>query len=352
VSPVVVLDRVSARDAAAERGRSRGALSQVSLALGGGVHAVLGAPEDGTIALLEVLTGARRPVRGNVRVGGLDPARHAAVRARIGALNVAPRLPPAANVGAVVRLSMRARGEPGNRFDGVIDPFGLEALHARGLGGLAYAEARAVELALALSTPAPLLLALHEPFADVAIPRPALVRQRIRDLGHAGVCVVVATSSAADARSLGGALHVLRRGLVTREEDGDAGPGGGGPIELLVWVRSSTAGPRAAPNPGLLRSVAAAGPPAPSSDDGAPPSAPAPLRPGVRELAAALSLRPEVRGITWERPPREGEPAALRVRGDDANACALALIDTALDTGVEIETVTPAAPGDAGTEAP
>jgi len=310
-----VLDRVHAVDAAGPRGRPRGSLGGVTIDLGPGAHAFLGAPEDGTLALLDVLTGARAPQRGRLTVSGRDPAHSASLRARIGALPAEPRLPSAPTVRDAVRLAMRARGESGDRFDAIFDPLGLGPLHGRDPRGLSLAEERAVELALALSTPAPVLVALHEPLADAAVGRPALVASRLRDIAAAGACVVVTTSSPADALALADRVFVLHRGLVAREAIAGheaPGPSGAGltlpaPAELVVWVRS-----------------------------------------GARALAASLSGRPEVHAVAWEEPTAGTAwpgAAAVRVRGSVAEACALALADAVAETGIEIEGIERRAPG-------
>jgi ABC-2 type transport system ATP-binding protein len=312
----LVFDRVHARDTAGPNGRARGALTDVSLTFGPGVHAILGSPEDGTIAFVEALTGARRPSRGTVLVAGRDPTKLPFLRARIGVLSPDPQLVPARSVGASVRLSMRARGEGSQSFDAILDPLGLSRLHARKVPSLGYAEARAVELALALSTPAPYLVALHEPFSDVAIASSAPVRQRIRDLASAGVCVVVTTSSPADAELVADAIYVLHNGSVSRV----AGPDGAGllpvaPVELLVWVQ--------------------AGPPL---DETSP----------ARKLAALLVKHPDVRGVSWDdttwyqsastRPDAAaGASLLLRVRGDRAEPCSAAVRDSVLAADVSLE---------------
>jgi ABC-2 type transport system ATP-binding protein len=298
--PIVVLERVHARDAAGPTGLSRGALAGVSLELGAGVHAALGTPEDGTLALAAVIAGARAPLRGKVTVTGRDPARVAFVRARIGALGAEPRLPPAPTVREAVRLAMRARGETGDRFDGVLDPLGLSPLQARNPRSLSFAEQRAVELALALSTPAPVLLALHEPLADVALPRIEALQLRLREAAASGACVLVTTSSPADARSLADRVLVLHRGIVAREARGGGGLVLDEGISLQVWVRA-----------------------------------------GARALAAALGEHPEVRAVSWRESP---EGALVEVSGDRAETCALALADAALAAGVEIEAMVESAP--------
>ncbi|APR80661.1 ABC transporter ATP-binding protein [Minicystis rosea] len=299
--PIVVFEGVHARDTAGPRGRARGALSGLSIALTPGVHAFLGTPEDGMLAFLDVVTGARAPQRGRVTVAGHAPADTAFVRGRMGVLGAEPRLPSARTVREAVRLAMRARGESGDRFDAVIDPLGLSHLHARDPRSLSFAEERAVELSLALSTPAPILLVLHEPLSDTAVGKPALVAARLREIAMAGACVIVTTSSPADARSLADRVLVLERGVVVRQAIAGEGLALPAPVELVAWVRD-----------------------------------------GARVLAAALARRPEVQAVAWEEAngdAGEAWPAAsaVRVRGAVAEACAVALAEVAVETGVDIE---------------
>jgi ABC-type multidrug transport system ATPase subunit len=196
---------------------------------------------------------------------------------------------------------MRARGEPGDRVDAILEPLGLSRQKARDPRALSFAEQRAVELALALSTPAPLLLALHEPLCDVALPRLDAIHLRLREAAASGTCVIVTTSSPADARALGDRVLVLHRGAVAREVDGE-GLAGGESTTIQAWVRT-----------------------------------------GARELGAALTLRPEVRAVSW-RDATGGSPAVVEVSGDRAQDCALAIIESALAVEAEVEAMTETAP--------
>ena len=144
---------------------------------------------------------------------------------------------------------MRARGETGDRFDAVLDPLGLSRLQARDPRTLSFAEQRAVELALALSTPAPLLLALHEPLCDVALPLLDALHLRLREAAASGACVVVTTSSPADARALADHVIVLHQGVIAREARGGGGlvAGEGATLEARVRSRRARARRRAHP---------------------------------------------------------------------------------------------------------
>lgn len=303
-APVVVLEGVRARDGAGEEGRPRGGLSGLSLALGPGVHAVLGAPEDGTLALVEVLAGRAAPLAGRVLVAGRDPCRSAATRAQIGVLAASPELPDGASVASCMSVALRARGAPASGAAALLEPLGVAPLLARRTASLSFSESRAVELSLALGVPRPLLLCLVEPFADVAVPSPEPVRERLRSLAAAGACVVLVTSSTVDASALADRIHVLDRGVIARTEPGAgdrlaaapgaAPPGAGRPeVEIHVLVHERE-----------------------------------PDAPGARALAAALASAPAVRAGAWEQGPADAS-STLRIRAADREAAALAILDAA-----------------------
>ncbi|WP_437680621.1 ATP-binding cassette domain-containing protein [Sorangium sp. So ce131] len=315
-APVVLLEGVRARDHAGEAGRPRGSLFGAAAALGPGVHAILGAPEDGTLAIAELLAGRAPPLAGRVLVGGRDPFRSAATRARIGVLSAAPELPDAASVASSMAMALRVRDEPAARAAALLEPLGVAPLLARRRASLSFAEARAVELALALGLPAPLLICLVEPFAEVAVPSPEPVRERLRALAADGACVVLITSSTVDARALADHIHVLDHGVIARTEPGHgdrlAGPPRPGAAmpeaELFVLVHER-----------------------------------APDAPGARALTAALAASPAVRAGAWERGPADVS-STVRVRTADREAAALAILDAAAREDVAIVAISSLAP--------
>lgn len=335
--PILVLDGVRARDRAGPGGRPRGHLFGLDAVFGPGVHAVLGAPEDGTLALAELVSGRVAPLAGRVSVGGCEPARSASIRARLGVLAAAPELPDTGKVAFAVGLALRARGAAASGAAALLERFGIASLLARRCASLSFAEARAVELALALTTPAPLLVGLFEPFCDVAVPSPSRVQQQLRDLGAAGVCVVVFTSSPADARGLADRIHVLDRGVIARiERGGDRLVGGPRPragappalAELLVLVKEGEA----------------SGAGAEAAADAEAAAVAAPDRPGVRALAAALARSPAVRAIAWEEASEASFVSALRIQAEDRDAAALAILDAAVAVDVTVLAISSPSP--------
>lgn len=310
--PVVVVQSVTARDAAGPRGRARGSLNGVSFSFGTGVIAFVGAPEDGTLALVDVLSGSRAPARGRILVAGLSPERAVAVRTRIGVLSPEPALPTAKTVGELVAIALEARGQTPNAPAEILKSLGLEHLLERNPRSLSFAETRAVELALALSTPSPLLVILHEPMADLAVNLMGLVRERIRQVAEAGACVAIITSSPADARALADDVYTLHRGSVFRDERANQALRRGIPL-LVAWVRPA------------------------EQEEGLAP---------IRRLAQALTGRPEVTSVTWnDEMTSATQPAEIRLSGVELDACALALADAATETGAIVEAIAPAAPG-------
>ena len=319
---LVILQGVVARDAAGLRGASRGALQSLSAHLGPGVHAFLGAPEDGTIALCDVLAGVRPALRGVVLIHSENPWSSPAIRSCTGALLASPDLPEARTVRASIGAVLTAAGRTPAEADGLLAALGIGALATRPTRGLSFPESRAVELAIALHIArtvamraAPPVLVLFEPCADVAVPAATRrVDEALAELRSAGACVILATSSPADARRLGDVLWVLHRGAVLRRESGDGRTLAAGDAELAVSV-------------------------------GAGVGADASASTGLRALAAAVCAHPAVRAAYWDDPPSgSGRPAVLRVRGADRDACALAVIDAAASAGIAIEAITSAAP--------
>ncbi|WP_437930447.1 ABC transporter ATP-binding protein [Sorangium sp. So ce291] len=317
--PIVVIEGVRARDGAGEAGRPRGSLVGATAALGPGVHAVLGAPEDGTLALAELLAGRAAPLAGRVLVAGREPFRSAAARARIGVLAAAPELPDGASVASSMSVALRARGAPSSGAAALLEPLGVAPLLGRRKASLSFAEARAVELSLALGVPQPLLVCLVEPFADVAVPSPEPVRERLRALAAGGACVVLITSSTADARAFADRIHVLDRGVIARTEPGDgdrlagapsaAAPGAARPeVELHVLLHER-----------------------------------APDAPGARALAAALASAPAVRACAWEQGPLDAS-STLRIRAADREAAALAILDAVAREDVTLAAIASPAP--------
>lgn len=304
---LVALHRLTVSDGLGRRRTPRGRIVAAELFLVSGVHVMLGQPEDGTLALVEALSGARAPEHGDVLIAGAPPSRDAAIRRRIGTLGPVPRLPEARRVRDAVGLALAARGEQRSEVASVLAPLGLEALGARPSESLSYAEARAVELALCLSTKNPAVLILFEPLSDIALPDPGLLVPRLRAAADAGACVVIATSSPADARTFGDSIYLLRGGRFVRALPGDgvalAAPHS---LPLVAWVEPATGAT------------------------------------SLRALVAALAVRSEIDHVRWDVASHGG--GVVEVSGPDVDAVAVAIAEEATNHGVSIAAIGSAVP--------
>ncbi len=317
---MIVVRDLAGADTAGPRGAARGAVVGVSLALGQGLHAVLGTPEDGTIALGDLLAGRRAPARGSVRLEGRDPHQDPALRRRIAHLSPLPELPEARDVAASVRGALAARGMPQPEAEAgrALASLGIGPLARRRLASLTHGEARAVDAAIALSAADPWLVVAHEPFVEVTGPVEARVEARLRELAQLGACVLLVTSSPRDASRLGDDVLVLERGIVVR----GAAAGGAGLVESPPW-----------PGARAMRAELVAHL-APRADHSAPSAA--------RAVARLLADRDAAVSVTWdEPPPGVRAPSMIRVAGPDEAACAMAILDAVVEADVELVAMAP-----------
>jgi ABC-2 type transport system ATP-binding protein len=316
---VLLLRNAVGSDTAGVRGAPRGTVIDLSLALGRGIHAIRGAPEDGTLALGDLISGRLAPSRGTLTVDGFAPARDARVRKRIAHLAFAPDLPDARDVSRALDVARAARG--GGDPRAMLERLGARQLASRRLSTLTHGEARAVDAAIALSTPSPLVVVVHEPFADISAASQPAIEAVLHELAEGGATVVVITSSPRDAGRLAHDVLVLERGRLIR----GAGAGGDDLLDPPIW-------PHARPRRMELVAHVAGG---------AGPGAAADESPG-RAIARRLSSSAAVVSVSWDEPPNgERGPTTLRIAGPDESACALALLDAADAEGAAIVGLSP-----------
>ena len=231
---MIVFTGAHARSAMADGKRSP--LVGVTFSWERGVLAVLGAPVDGTLALLEAAAGMTRIRAGTVTIAGGDPA---AGRTRIAYVPLASSLPDALRVDEVCDLAGALRREPAQTPAARLAVLGLEALAKRRVRSLSACESRAVSLALALSSKASVLL-VEEPFVGLDGPAPARVVEALRARATAGAAVLVTTASVRDATRLGDQLGVLTQGVFAHLPASRAHVGQGG-AKLRVVIRAESA---------------------------------------------------------------------------------------------------------------
>jgi ABC-2 type transport system ATP-binding protein len=268
--------------------------------LGPGLHALVGAPSDGTLAVAKLVGGIEPPARGEVVVAGRAPSHHPDLRARIGVSLETPCLPSARRVSDLLHRVDALRGD--HAAGDALSEFGILHWGNRKMADLSRRDLRALELLIAVSTKDPLALALTEPGADTSSLDRHILRTALARAADGGACVIVATASMGDAVELCRTIHVLERGNIAR------------------WVPVDEAG---ALSPG--RSVA--------------------LRVEAdlpRLLVATLADDPAVAGIDWDQQDRR---ASLTVRGDDLDRLALSVARAAGTSGASVRSIAPVAPG-------
>ena len=292
--PLVMLHRAVPRRARAFN------LPPLDFWLGPGLHALVGAPSDGTVAIAKLVGGIEPPAHGEVVVAGRAPSHHPDLRARIGVSLETPGLPGARRVGDLLRRIDGLRGD--GAATAALSQFGLAHWADRRMTDLHRRDLRALELLVAVSTPDPIALVLTEPGADTSPIDRHVLRTTLSRAADQGACVIVATASMGDAAELCRTIHVLDRGNIVR------------------WVPVDEAGALA---PG--RSVA--------------------LRVEVdlpRLLVAALADDPSVVGVDWDQ---QDHRSTLTVRGTDLDRLALAVARAAGSAGASVRSIAPVAPG-------
>jgi ABC-2 type transport system ATP-binding protein len=291
----VQLARLHGADARGARGRPLGRLHGLTMLLRPAVHAFIGHPQDGSIALAELLAGRRRPRAGAVLVAGREPYRSITTRSRIGSLLDRPELPPCTTVARVVDWVQRLRGRTGDHDP--LESWGLSSWRPRALASLRRDEARAVELMLAMATPDPLAMVLYEPFRELAGIDHDRLRHELSTRAADGSCVVLLSDSVLEIADVADHLHHLQRGrlLVDGEAPGWPDTAGG---ELLLWL---------------------------DGDD----------RDAAIALAGALGARAELRAVGWRQ---HGERGALvvSVHASNLDGAALAVAQTVEAMGVRV----------------
>ena len=265
-----------------------------------GITVVLGARGPALATLVDLVAGAATPRRGSVTVEGRRPFRDPELRRRIGAALHAEELLGARAVADSVTIALDARNAKSSAR-ATLDRFGMASLADRAPGDLSPEESRAVATCIALSTPAPVALALYEPLRTPA--RADAILDAMARAAEEGVPILCATSSARDASRLEGPVHVLHGGRITRQ----AG---------VFLARDLTL----AQHTDLLV----------RSND-------------ARSLLEHLASAPGVEGVEWEGSPRRDD-GVVRVRCADLDVAALGIARAARAAGVRIESMHGALP--------
>ena len=190
------------------------ALAALTARLEAGPHALLGGRADGPSIVLGVVSGRIALRGGSLRVLGFAPG-DPRVRASVAYVPLDVALPSPLRVRETLAAAAQLRGEPARDARARLEPFGIDALADRPVQTLSRDEARAVAFAEALSSTATVLL-VEEPLASVDPRALGAVADALRARARAGACVVIATGSTRDARTLADDVLTFQRGALVR----------------------------------------------------------------------------------------------------------------------------------------
>ena len=215
------------------------ALSPLDANLEAGTHALLGARSDGPWMVLALIAGTV-PLRGGALqvLGGAPGA--ASVRRRVAFVPLDVSLPEPFTVDEMLAAGAVVRGEKGRPSRARLEELGLAALGPRRCSSLSREEARAVALAEAITSSAEVLL-VEEPLAAVDARALTALPDRLRARARSGACVIVATASPRDARTLADDVLTFDRGALVRRAPATDPLAFAGPRGAAVRVVSSDA---------------------------------------------------------------------------------------------------------------
>ena len=233
---MIVVDNAVAKTKLTTPARTISMVRRATFTWERGVLAIVGTPADGTVALLAALAGRATLDAGRITIGGHSP-RTNDVRRIVAYVPIDASLPDALRVDEVCALARTIRGDAATPTDSVLAPLGLSALATRRVRSLSPAESRAVLLAIAIASSAPVLL-LDEPLAGLDPAAPARVIDAIRARASAGATIVITTASVRDATRLADQLGLLTHGVFSHLPPALAHVGPAG-AKLRVVVRAS-----------------------------------------------------------------------------------------------------------------
>jgi len=196
------------------------AVSDVSLAIDGGVTALLGPNGAGKSTLFRVLCGLTPPSRGTIRVLGEDPRADRAVRGRIALVPQQDALFDHMTATGFVEVAARSHAvdDPGERAQWALDQVALRDVGDKPVGQFSKGMRQRVKVAAALVND-PEVVILDEPLAGLdPVQRRALIAL-FHSLGDEGRCVLVSSHVLDEVARIGSRVLVIAQGRLVARGD-------------------------------------------------------------------------------------------------------------------------------------
>lgn len=200
----------------------------------GAITGLLGANGAGKTTTLRMICGVLTPDSGSVVVDHIQPDDPLVRQRRVGALldhkGLYARLTARENLVYFGRLHGMPAGALAARVDQVIEILGLESIADRRTGGFSQGEHMKTALGRAILH-SPRNLLLDEPTNGLDVPAVRSLRDLLKRLRDAGVCVVFSSHVLDEVHALSDRVAIIDRGCLVAE---------GSPAELCVRTGSAS----------------------------------------------------------------------------------------------------------------
>jgi ABC-2 type transport system ATP-binding protein len=217
------------------RGGHRVAVQGLDLAVpAGGVHGFLGPNGSGKTTTIRMLLGLARPTRGTMALFGQTvPQALPAVIDRVGAVVESPKFAPNFSGRQNLQLLARSRSIPESRIDQVVETVGLTDRDQDRYKSYSLGMKQRLAIAATLLKD-PELLILDEPTNGLDPAGIREIRDTIRDLGEAGVTVLLSSHILAEVQQVCTSATIIGNGRLLASGDVDDLLGAGNVHRVVV----------------------------------------------------------------------------------------------------------------------
>jgi ABC-2 type transport system ATP-binding protein len=217
------------------RGGHRVAVQGLDLAVpAGGVHGFLGPNGSGKTTTIRMLLGLARPTRGTMALFGQTvPQALPAVIDRVGAVVESPKFAPNFSGRQNLQLLARSRSIPESRIDHVVETVGLTDRDQDRYKSYSLGMKQRLAIAATLLKD-PELLILDEPTNGLDPAGIREIRDTIRDLGEAGVTVLLSSHILAEVQQVCTSATIIGNGRLLASGDVDDLLGAGNVHRVVV----------------------------------------------------------------------------------------------------------------------